>query len=191
VATPPAAKARPKSWLRDYGPLALAVLVNLLLVTIILYYWKHLQELAVYGYAGTFILSILSGTTIIPSPNLPVIIALGGVLNPLLVGSVAGLGEAVGGTTAYLTGAGGKMVLQSKYKAHYERLTRWMLHRGSTVVFLTSSLFFPLFYPTALVAGMLRFRLWRFFLISLAGRIMKGIFFASIGYFGLSHFLHL
>jgi membrane protein DedA with SNARE-associated domain len=48
----------------------------------------------------------------------------------------------------------------------------------------------PLFYPAALAAGALRFKLWKFTVICLAGKIIKGMAVAFAGYYGLRQVLH-
>jgi membrane protein DedA with SNARE-associated domain len=43
----------------------------------------------------------------------------------------------------------------------------------------------PLYYPFAVLMGVLRFGLGRFFLMTWAGRTVKNMFLAYLGYFGL------
>lgn len=170
-----------------------------------------------YGYAGGFFVSILGGITIIPVPSLLVIFTLGGVLNPVYVGLVAGLGEAVGGITVYLTGAGGGAIwsrlqarhqetyeqprpsydivtpvqtrINSRWQTMYDRLARSIGRRGSSLlVFVVSAMIFSPYYFAGLAAGTLHMGLRRFFLLSLAGKTVKGMMVAYAGYWGL-HFL--
>ena len=64
-----------------------------------------------------------------------------------------------------------------------------MQRRGSLTVFLMSAITNPLFYPFALTVGTLRFGLAKFFLLCWAGKTVKGIAIAHIGYFGLGYLL--
>lgn len=185
------------------------------------YLWDEMRDVksmaSGYGYAGGFLVSILGGITIIPVPSLLVIFTLGGVLNPLYVGLVAGLGEAVGGITVYLTGAGGGAIwsklqarqqaiyeqprpsydivtpvqsrINSRWQTMYDRLARSIGRGGSSLlVFVVSAMVFSPYYFAGLAAGSLHMGLRRFFLVSLAGKTVKGMMVAYAGYWGL-HFL--
>ena len=193
----------------------------MLLTVGIVYSWDEMRDVeslaSGYGYAGGFFVSILGGITIIPVPSLLVIFTLGGVLNPVYVGLVAGLGEAVGGITVYLTGAGGGAIwsrlqarqqsiyeqprpsydivtpvqsrINSRWQTMYDRLARSIGRRGSSLlVFVVSAMVFSPYYFAGLAAGSLHMGLRRFFLLSLAGKTVKGMMVAYAGYWGL-HFL--
>lgn len=193
----------------------------MLLTVGIVYSWEEMRDVrslaSGYGYAGGFFVSILGGITIIPVPSLLVIFTLGGVLNPVYVGLVAGLGEAVGGITVYLTGAGGGAIwsrlqarhqetyeqprpsydivtpvqtrINSRWQTMYDRLARSIGRRGSSLlVFVVSAMIFSPYYFAGLAAGTLHMGLRRFFLLSLAGKTVKGMMVAYAGYWGL-HFL--
>ncbi len=171
-----------------------------------------------YSYAGSFLVSILGGITIIPVPSVLVIFTLGGVLNPVYVGLISGLGEALGGITVYLTGAGGGAVwskfwskgqtleyqpgrrydivrlVQSKFwsrgEAFFNRLADWIGGRGSSwVVFITAAIIIVPFYFAGLAAGSLRMGLLRFFLVSWAGKTVRGLMVAFAGHWGLQFLL--
>jgi len=193
-----------------------------LLTVGIVYFWDEMRDVESlatgYGYAGGFLVSILGGITVIPVPSLLVIFTLGGVLNPLYVGLVAGLGEAVGGITVYLTGASGGAIwsklrdkqqasyeqprpsydivtpvqsrINSRWQTIYDRLARSIGRRGSSLlVFIVSAMVFSPYYFAGLAAGSLHMGLKRFFLISLAGKTVKGMMVAYAGYWGLRFLL--
>lgn len=194
----------------SYLTSAIGVLITLLLVALIVVYWEEVQvyweevqNAAAYGYAGEFIISVLGGITVIPAPSLIVTFYLGHALNPVYVGLISGFGEAVGGITTYLTGAGVETVwsrlrsreealeplqspLWSKGEAFYNRLVYWVGGRGgSWVVFIVSAMIISPFYFAGLAAGSLRMGLWRFFLLSWAGKTIRGLIIAFAGYGGL------
>ena len=192
-------------------------MLTVLLLIAIIYYWDEIQQagsLRSLGYIGGFIVSTLAGMTIIPAPALPVTFTLGRALNPVYVGLIAGFGDALGGITVYLTGAGvetiwsrlrlkaqtpeqqtgpGYNIVQpvqsqfwSKSETFYNRLAGWIGGRGGTwVVFVTSAVPLFLFYFAGIAAGSLRMGLLRFFLISWAGKTVKGFMIAFAGYWGL------
>lgn len=172
------------------------VVLSLLMAVAVVYFWEFIHTLEGYGYLGAFLISILGGATIIiPVPMLAVIFALGGVLTPYWVGVAAGLGETVGALIIYMTGHGGGAALSNikygKIQAAYSRLMHWMERRGSWTLFVLSAVLNPFFYPAALAAGAMRFGLRRYFLICLAGKLIKGITVAYAGFWGLRGLLRM
>jgi len=172
------------------------VVLSLLMAVAVVYFWEFIRTLEGYGYLGAFLISILGGATIIiPVPMLAVVFALGGVLTPYWVGIAAGLGETVGALIIYMTGHGGGAALSNikygKIQAAYSRLMYWMERRGSWTLFILSAVLNPFFYPAALAAGAMRFGLRRYFLICLAGKLIKGITVAYAGYWGLRGLLRM
>ena len=197
---------------------SLGFVLTVLLAVAVVYFWEELQQARGYGYTGVFFVGILCGISIIPAPTLLLVFTLGGVLNPLYVGLVAGLGGAVGGIAVYLTGAGvgtvwsrlqsnqrsleyqpgsgddsiasAKPKLWAKGHALYNRLADWVEGRGgSWAIFVTSAMVVSPFYFAGLAAGTLRMGLLRFFLLSWAGKTMRYLIVAFAGYWGLRFLL--
>ena len=193
---------------------SLSFLLTVLLVIAIIYFWEQIQQAKGYGYVGGFLVSILGGVTVIPVPSLLVTFTLGRALNPAYVGLVSGLGEALGGITIYLTGAGAETIWSrlrskeqtferrlglgddvsrpvqsqfwSKGEAFYNRLVNWTGGRGgSWVVFIVAAMPLSPFYFAGLAAGSLKMGLLRFFLVSWAGKTIKGLIIAFAGFGGL------
>ena len=176
-------------------------LVTVLLALAVVFLWEEIQQTQVYGYAGGFLVSILGGISVIPVPSLLVTFTLGRVLHPVAVGLISGLGEALGGITIYLTGAGAGTMwtklqvkdesqLWSKGQRYYDRLVTWVGGRGgSWVVFIASALIISPYYFAGLAAGSLRMGLLRFFLLSWAGKTIRGLIIAGAGYWGLTFLL--
>ena len=140
-------------WRRwEYYVGALGIILTVGLCVVIIFFWDDVQQVGHYGYLGAFIISVFGGATYIaPVPMTPVIFSLGTVLKPsfapflgpVLVGFAAGLGEALGGLTIYMTGYGGGAAIITRHygrlQAIYERLIRWMQRRGSLVLFILSA----------------------------------------------------
>ena len=206
-----------KEWYQ-YLLLSIGFLLTVLLILTVVYFWDEMRDVKSlayrYGYAGGFLVSILGGLTIIPIPSLLVIFTLGGVLNPVYVGLMSGLGEALGGITVYLTGAGGGAMwskfrsddqtvakqprpgydivtpvqsqFQSRGQALYNRLASSAGKRGGFwLVFAASAMIISPFYFAGLAAGTLHMGLKRFFLVSWAGKTVRGLIIAYAGYWGL------
>lgn len=152
----------------------------------------NLTDLKGYGYAGAFVVSLLSSATIIvPVPGLAVVFALGGLLNPVLVGVASGAGEPLGELTGYIAGRGGHTALKARNRLRFERIESWMKRRSILIVFLASCFPNPAFDLIGAAAGAIRMPLWKFLLSCWAGKTIKGVGVAFAGYFGLRYLLHL
>ena len=104
------------------------------------------------GYLGVFVIAVLGNATVIlPVPGLAVVFAGGGVLNPLVVGLIAGVGEPLGELTGYLAGYGGSVVAENR--EWYERIRRWMERRGFVTLLVLSAVPNPLFDLAGMAAG--------------------------------------
>ena len=213
LATSQVSEARPKRKVERYLIIAIGALVMALTVLVIIYFWDRIEDAGKFGYWGGFLVSALGGVTIIPAPSFLVIFTLGHVLDPVRIGALSGIGEAIGGITVYLTGAGGKNILswfrsreepvyqevsssfeeltprprgfRAKYQAFYKWVERQMKRRGSLAIFTSSAVIMGPYYVVGLTAGSLRFGLKKFFLLSWAGKTVKGFTVAFAGYFGL------
>ncbi len=179
---------------REYLLGALGLILTVALCVLVVVYWDYIVRASRYGYLGVFFISILSGATIIiPVPGLLVVFTLGSILEPVIVGALAGLGEALGSITIYLTGYGGHRAVEKLevVEHHYViKFEDWLRRRGSIAVFLMSSILNPFFYPFVVVAGAIHFGLVRFFFLCWAGKTIKGIGVAYLGYYGLGSILH-
>jgi membrane protein YqaA with SNARE-associated domain len=140
----------------------------------------YIKRFAVYGYPGVFLVSLLGNATIIlPAPSYAIVFAVGGALNPLAVGIVAGLGAALGEMTGYLAGIGGRAVIEER--AIYQRFESWIRKGGILVIFLLAVIPNPAFDVGGMVAGALKMPVWHFLLAAWAG---KGIRFALLALSG-------
>jgi membrane protein YqaA with SNARE-associated domain len=188
-------------------------LLTALSVLVIIYFWEEIENARRYGYWGALFISVLGGITIVPAPSFLVIFTLGHVLDPIRIGAISGIGEAIGGITVYLTGAGGKNIWSRFYsreqfvydevsssfqkitsspkgfRARYQKFYSWvekqMQRRGSMAIFASAAIIMGPYYPVGLAAGSLRIGLKKFFLLSWAGKTVKGMTVAFAGYFGL------
>lgn len=169
---------------------ALAVTIGLCCAVVI--FWDFIQSAREYGYAGVFIISVFAGGTIfVPVPGLLVVFTLGSILHPAIVGAAAGLGEAIGSMTIYLTGYGGHGTLKTYTPRFASKFESWINHHGGLSIFLMSAIINPLFYPFTIIAGMLRFGFIKFFFLCWGGKTIKNCAVAYIGYFGLGSILRL
>jgi membrane protein DedA with SNARE-associated domain len=166
------------------GGISLASTVALSIL--ILQHRSYIYDIAHWGYIGLFIISVLTnGTFILPGIGIVITFTLGGVLNPAIVGAVAGIGEAVGAIGAYFTGYAGRGLFRDNNSGLYLRFCNIIDRHGSKAIFFISAALSPIFYPCAVFLGMLHFGWVRFFLATWAGRTVKNMVLAYLGYFGL------
>lgn len=181
-------KRPPPAHLRAVQVLTGIVILGALAAAV--YFRDRLQELAAYGYAAVFLVGLLSNATIIlPIPGLAVSSVMGGVFNPWLVGIVAGVGQALGELSGYLLGYSGQTLLTDR--PIYDRLYAWMRRYGVWVIFALAAIPNPVFDIGGMIAGALRFPLWRFLASCAAGKIVKNILFALAGYYSIEAILRL
>jgi membrane protein DedA with SNARE-associated domain len=149
------------------------------------------ETLKDWGYFGIFLIAMGGAATIVlPTPSNVAIFGGGAVLDPvlgipapLMVGLVAGLGEAIGEFSGYALGyAGTDLVKNRKVYATFER---WMQRRGMLTVFVLCTFPNPFFDLAGAAAGASRMPLGRFFLATLAGKIVKDTFLAYGGSFSI------
>ena len=187
-ATPPRLEAKPKTaqrrttrqWARAMLPLFTAFLFSALVIYLITRYQGEIETLKGYGYLGAFLIGFLSNATVIlPAPSLAFTAALGGFLNPVLVGVAIGAGEALGEMTGYLAGVSGNVVLENNLR--YQTIRRSMQRHGAWVFFVLAAIPNPFFDIAGIAAGAVRFPVWLFLMSAWAGKTLKAILLASAG----------
>jgi uncharacterized membrane protein YdjX (TVP38/TMEM64 family) len=160
---------------------------------VVAYFVLHvdLESLKRWGYLGVFLIALAgSATIVLPTPS-SVAIFSGGVLldplfgipAPLLVGLVAGLGDALGEFSGYALGYAGTDLLQ--HQSMYEVFSRWMGRNGAATIFLLSTFPNPFFDIAGAAAGATRMSPLRFFIATLGGKIVKDLFLAYGGTFSV------
>ncbi len=147
------------------------------------------QGLAItWGYLGVFLVSLLGNASIIfPVPSFLVVFAVGSVLNPWLVGIVAGLGATIGELTGYVLGFGGRHAIKRKYRKYskgLERVKKWAEDHG---MFSVLVLFAATPLPddvVGIIGGMIRYDIKRFFLAVFIGKVILHVGIAFGGLYG-------
>jgi membrane protein YqaA with SNARE-associated domain len=187
-------KTDERSWLRrNYRYLIGFLIVIVVMVGILYLYWRFpekIDELETWGYLGSFLICIISSSTIIvPVPGLVIVFTLGAVLNPWLVGLISGLGGTLGELTGYLLGYSGRAAI-SNMKL-YRRMEYWMRRWGSVTIFVLAAIPNPVFDVAGAVAGALRFPLWKFCVYGGIGRIVKHTLVAWAGVWGVDFIFNL
>ena len=169
-------------WLRNkIIPMLMLLLVVVITVGVFLFR-DSIAELGGYGYWGAFLVSLVSNATIvIPVPAIIIILALGAALPPVFVGLAAGIGSAIGEMTAYIVGVSGRGLVENRRL--YDRLAEWLKKWGVMIIFLFAITPLP-FDLLGIVAGVLRFPIWKFFLACWLGKTALNIIIAYAGFYG-------
>ncbi|MFB0547212.1 MAG: YqaA family protein [Anaerolineae bacterium] len=175
---------KPKEWAKSRvtrGYWRLLALLPIVIISLVLILLRdRLAHFKTYGYSGIFLISLLGNATIIlPAPSLAVVFAMGGALNPIVVGLAAGIGEALGELTGFLAGYGGRVVIEDREL--YARLEGWMKRYGLVVIIVLSAIPNPFFDLAGIAAGALRFPLWQFLVACWLGKTIKTVIIALIG----------
>jgi len=182
---------RRRPW-KDYMMAGISLLITAALCIFVALYWEDFTNFAKYGYVGVLVISFLAGITLfVPVPSVLVVFTLGAVLNPVLIGLIAGLGEAMGSMMVYVTGLTGARPMHALDSNVMKKFQIWMKTRGAISVFAMSAIFNPLFYPFTALAGMMHFGWWRFFLLCLAGKAVKNTLVAGAGFYGVKALITL
>jgi membrane protein DedA with SNARE-associated domain len=139
-----------------------------------------IERFKYYGYPGVFLISLIGNATVVlPVPSLAITFTMGAVLSWPIVGLVAGVGEALGETTGYLAGLGGRAVIENREM--YERLQYWMEHHGMLTIFVLSVIPNPFIDLAGISAGALKYGFHKFLFAAWVGKTVKTLFFAWAG----------
>ncbi len=165
------------------GVLEIAFAIGIALVVV--YFSSDIASLGAYGYAGAFLIALLSSATIFfPAPGWAVVVALSGTLDPVLLGAVAGIGSAIGELTAYAAGDGIRDMVNDRVKE--TRKIEAMVEKYEVLaIFFLAFIPNPLFDVAGLVAGGLKIPWWRFLLSCAAGRVLRYVLLAMVGAFAV------
>ena len=154
--------------------------MSLIVTALVLCFAGELVDLRGYGYAGVFVISLLGNATVIfPVPSLAVVFASGSVLNPVLVGLVAGVAEPLGELTGYMAGYGGGAIAQDRES--YQRVKDFVTRRGFLTIFVLSAIPNPLFDLAGIAAGAARFPIAKFLAACWLGKTVKALLVAFLG----------
>lgn len=135
-----------------------------------------------FGYLGVFVLTMCSSATLfLPAPAFGAIGVIGSILNPLLVGVVAGMGAATGEMTGYFAGRSGRMVLQGGEGGRVQRLRGWVERYGFWALFLLSAIPNPIFDMAGLTAGSVGYPIHRYWLAVACGKSLVYSLIATLG----------
>jgi uncharacterized membrane protein YdjX (TVP38/TMEM64 family) len=146
-----------------------------------------LARLSTYGYAGLFLVTLISAASIVlPMPGAAAITGAGALLDPvwgipvpILVGVVAGVAETIGELTGYAAGYGGSPLFREK--SFYPRVHAWMQRRGVLTLFLLSCVPNPLVDVAGVAAGAVHMPISGYLTGVLPGKFIKNVYLSAGG----------
>ena len=163
---------------------ALALLGAICISALAIFLFSRVGELRHLGYAGIFIISLISSATVfVPLPGFAVVFAMGAFLNPVLVGIAAGIGSGLGEITGYLAGYAGHdaMMRTPVFRQHKGGIEKY----GPLAIFALAFVPNPAFDVAGMAAGAIRMPLWKFVIATIAGKTLRFVLLAYAG--GLAH----
>lgn len=176
-------------WFGNQGRLAIVGLV--LVACLIGAAWlfrDHALEVA--GYPGIFLVNFVGAVSLIlPIPGLGLIATCGlsVQLNPLALGLLATSGETLGEWSGYVIGYGGHTALDrfGWYRRVRPTLARWMLRRGTLILFVVSVVPNPVFDIVGIAAGSVQYPFRRFMAVVFVGKLIKWMVIAYACHYGI------
>lgn len=164
-----------------------ALLIVVVITVVVLLFRDQIAEYEKYGYLGIFLTTLVgSSTVVLPVPGLAIVYVAGSVWNPLFVGLVAGLGDAIGEATGYLAGFAGQGLVEEI--TVYRYFENWMRRKGFATIFALSAIPNPFFDLAGIAAGASRFPAKWFFLATWMGKTLKNVAVALAGYYSIPLF---
>ena len=189
---------------KELGLGALAILATIALCLVAIYYKDEIMSttyLAKFGLLGVLVVSFIAGSTFsitaIPVPYWAMVIMLPsliadqwGILAPVWVGLLAGLGASLGQFITFMIGYGGRTIserITSKFSSRfYDRAIGVAERHGSLAVFLMSFIPNPIHLPMSIAIATLKYPPYKFFIFSFLGTGLKSLILAFCGYYGLN-----
>jgi uncharacterized membrane protein YdjX (TVP38/TMEM64 family) len=133
----------------------------------------------VFGYFGVFLAELVSSSSIfMPIPGFAATIVAATILNPFIVGILAGLGAAIGELTGYLLGLGGRKIVG--VRGEFEFVRRLYRRYGLWTIYFFAATPSP-FDVIGILCGLLKIDVRTFFFMTLAGKITSRIMLAITG----------
>jgi len=171
----------------------IAALVLAMIATSAVLFKEYLEEFKAFGYPGAFLISFLGSAMVVTFvPSLYVMLSFSAWLNPFYLGLAAGAGEAMGELVVYAGGRTGhafflreRFVEPQRNKEAwgvYPRLQRWIHAKGAAALFLAAAVPNPFYSLISATAGATRFPAWKFLGVVWAGKTVKWIIIALLGY---------
>jgi len=149
------------------------------LMIIAFLYRNKLGQFKKYGYLGIFLISAIGNIAIL-SPAAPMIAGLGSTIyHPIIVSFITTLGAVIGELLSYFIGySGNNYIPDSEWNT---KIQHFMKINGTITIFILSIIPNPFFDLAGIAAGVTKYPLWEFIVISFFGKWIKYTIFAFMG----------
>ena len=165
---------------RNHPRQVLALVFSIALTVLVVVFQHEIAKVSSWGYLGVFVIDVLGNATVLfPVPSIAINFSSGGILNPWLVGIVAGVAEPIGELSGYLAGYGGSAVVENRPR--YAQIKLWMEKRGFLTLFVLAAIPNPVFDIAGMTAGAMKYPLWKFLAACWLGKTVKATAIALIG----------
>lgn len=165
--------------------LRILALLVVIAVTVFIYSIRDsVEEFAVYGYPGIFLVALMANATVfLPAPGVAVVFAMGSIFNPLGTALAAGAGGALGELSGYLAGFSGQAVIERTNV--YDRINPWVQKNGGYTILVLSAIPNPFFDVAGVAAGIAKMPMRKFLFACWIGQTIKMALFAYAGFYSL------
>jgi len=141
-----------------------------------------------YGLIGVLVASLIANATIflvVPIDALILLVASTKIFNPFLLALFAAVGAAIGESTGYFLGRGGRTVVEKKFHNQLDKIDdiiKKISEWGFGFIMLMSFVPFA-FDLISVIAGMLEYDLKKFYPAVFIGRFLR---YSVLAFFGVS-----
>ncbi len=160
-------------------------IITLLLLFLAWHERRYIYRFEHLGYFGLFAFNVLANATVfLPIPGFVSAFIAGAIWNPFLVGLIAGVGSAIGELVGFFLGFGGRGLVNNSGKGKHEfvkKVEKWFRKSGFLTIFVAAALPDPLFDLVGILAGTLDYPIYKFFLATVLGRVIRNIIIAWSG----------
>lgn len=156
--------------------------VSMSIIVLAFVFRERLVHLRSLGLFGIFLANLLgSAIPFLPVPGIVTVVAGGALYSPVVVAVLATIGAVIGDMLTFLIGVSGrKLLLRKEYKT-YERLVVLMKKYGAIIIFLFAFVPNPIFDTIGVLAGVLEYPPYNFFVWLFLGRLTRNLLLAFFG----------
>lgn len=140
------------------------------------------------GYFSVFFGSIIGTATLfLPLPIDGLVFVMGGILNPWIVGTLAGIGMSIGELTGYYTGYLSTKIVEKRRKEFLKKTRELFSKYGFFSIPLFAFTPIP-FDFIGILCGLIKYDVKKFFIGTLLGKISRALLLALAGSYASSIF---
>lgn len=163
----------------------LTLIVSLLLSLLFFIYRDFFKSTVSLGLLWLFMINLSASSTIfVPVPAFVAVVAAGGIYPSFLVALAASLGSTIGEGLSFVFGIESRtLAFENLARKHWFRVVdRYFEKYGFWSLFIFSFVPNPLFDAVGLVAGVLKYSPFKFFLVVFLGRFLRFYLFAKFAF---------